>query len=224
MGMAMRIPHDVGQPHHPQRLRGALHDEVHHRTSGRPRAHPQPLARIADLHPERLLHDVERLVDEELLHPLEVAHVERLPEPEGFPDLGAHLGGDGERELSGRVVGGEIEEREDDEADRDEGGYREEETADDVADHEGGEGGLDLPCEAGRPTIMELRGVRGQSRPGDGGHAAAGRVPRRRKAGRASRDLLQTFAAGSRLPSLRLDSERLDDRLGAVVVRRTARP
>ena len=104
-------------------------------TSGRPRAHPQPLARIADLHPERLLDDVERLVDEELLHPLEVAHVERLPEPEGVADLGAHLGGNGERELSGRVVGGEVEQREDDEADRDEGGDREEQAADDVADH-----------------------------------------------------------------------------------------
>ena len=63
--------------------------------------------------------------------------MEGLPEPEGLADLGAHLGRDSERELPGRVVGGEIEEREYDEADRDEGGYREEQAADDVADHDG---------------------------------------------------------------------------------------
>ena len=60
--------------------------------------------------------------------------MEGLSEPEGFADLGAHLGRDGERELPGRVAGGEIEEREYDEADRDEGRYREEQAADDLPD------------------------------------------------------------------------------------------
>ena len=81
--------------------------------------------------------------------------MEGLSEPEGFADLGPHLGGNGERKLSGGVVGGEVEEREDDEADRDESGNREEEAADDVADHGGGESGLDLPRDAGMP----LRGL-----------------------------------------------------------------
>ena len=151
-------PHDVGQPHHPQRLRHPLDDEIHHRTSRRPRAHSEALARIADLHPERLLDDVERLVDEELFRPLEVAHVEGLPEPEGLADLGAHLGRDGERELPGRVVGGEIEEREYDEADRDEGRYREEQAADDVADH--GSGGIGRePPPSLRLRCASARGV-----------------------------------------------------------------
>ena len=61
--------------------------------------------------------------------------MEGLPEPEGFADLGTYLGGNGERELPGGVVGGQIEEREDDEADRDEGRYREQQAPDDVADH-----------------------------------------------------------------------------------------
>ena len=99
-----------------------------------------------------------RFVDEELLHPLEVAHVEGLPEPEGFADLGAHLGRDGERELPGRVVGGEIEEREYDEADRDEGGDREEQAADDVADHGGGGIGREPPPSL-RLRCASARGV-----------------------------------------------------------------
>ena len=125
----------VGKPDHPERLRQALDDEVRDRAARRPGAHPQARIRIADLHAEGLLDEVERLVDEELLHPFGVADVEGLPEPQRLANLLARLRRDGKRELAGGIIGREIEKGEEDEADRGQRRHREEQTADDVVDH-----------------------------------------------------------------------------------------
>ena len=125
---------DVGEPDHPERLRQPLHDQVDDRRARLPADHPHPLA-VADRPAGQALDDVQRLVHEELLQPLQVADVERLAEAEADADLLAHVGRDGQRQVGGRVAGREVEQREDDEADDEERRDREQEPPDRVSEH-----------------------------------------------------------------------------------------
>ena len=69
---------DVGESHDPKRLRQALDDQVHDRGARLPAQHAEPpgVARVA----EQGVEHVQRLVDEKLLAPQEIADVDGLAE------------------------------------------------------------------------------------------------------------------------------------------------
>ena len=125
----MKIARQIGETHDGQGLRQPLRDQVHHGRAGGPGAHPQAPGGVADLEARHPLQQVERLVDHELIEPFDVADVERLPESQALPDGLPCLGWNGRRELRRGVIGREVEQREDDEADGQQRGDGEEQTS-----------------------------------------------------------------------------------------------
>ena len=105
MGKAIRMPTTYDNPTTHSVCGNAFRDDVHHRAPRRVRDHARSTLRVADFDVERPLHEVQRLVYEELLHPLRVADGKRLVEAEGLADLRPDLGRDGERQLPRRIAG-----------------------------------------------------------------------------------------------------------------------
>ena len=95
------------------------------------------------------------------------------PRPSDMPDLLAHLRRDRQRQIAGRIVGREVEQREDDEADDEQCRHREHQAPERVVEHDDrtrgrrgqprGFASVHSPAKAGSPhgsTVAEMRADR----------------------------------------------------------------
>ncbi len=103
--------HHIGRAHHPQCLRQTLNNNVHHRGSELPRQNAQ-LA-FGKGGAKQSIEHVQRLNPEKLHQPLPIPNINRFPQSQRRAHFFTHFGRDCQGLLGQRIVGRQIQKKED---------------------------------------------------------------------------------------------------------------